>query len=423
MKSCKGRLLLFALILAASTAAPAQEKKSDIVFAFHGILGGSVFYQDAILAPGNGGQSWFVARQVAGNKTLLGGDVRQSRFNLSLSGPRIFAGAVPKGFVEIDFSNNAGPGGYGDVSLLPRLRHAFAELNWGNTAIRFGQDHQLVIGSSPWAPPAGPTSVGHIGYPLVYQAGAIGWREPGVAVYHQIPGLFGQGANLEFAAMAMRSQWVAPLIPVGTPPGPTGTVPDWSTATSAGEPSGLPGVEARIQAVGKDFRLGVAGHWNKVHRAGFGAPESAAATDLTVASVVVGAKLVTGPITLQGGGYAGQNLAPLLGALLQYQPNAVKSDIQEIGGWAQAGFNLTPEISVWGLGGTSKPNGDDVRAAGGTRLQNVVVSGMLKYQDGGYAIGLEYAHWHTKTTIAVPGVSPDGALDGNQGMLSGFYYF
>jgi len=204
MKVCKRLLQLLAISLAAGTAASAQETKPDIVFAFHGILGGSLYYQDSILAPGNGEQSWFVAKMAPTHKSLVGGDVRQSRFNMSLSGPKIFGGAVPKGFVEIDFSNNAGPGTYGDVSIIPRLRHAYAELNWGNTAIRFGQDHELLIGSSPWAPPAGPTSVGHIGYPLVYEAGAVGWREPSFAIYQKIPDVFGQGGNLEFAAMVLR---------------------------------------------------------------------------------------------------------------------------------------------------------------------------------------------------------------------------
>jgi hypothetical protein len=413
-------------MFAAGTAASAQEPKSDFVFAFHGILGGSLYAQDSILAPGNGAQSWFVARQFGSNNCtagsrcptlLVGGDVRQSRFSLALAGPKVFHGATPRAYVEVDFSNNAGPGGFGDVSLLPRLRHAYAELNWGNTAIRFGQDHELLIGSSPWAPPAGPASVGHIGYPLVYQAGAVGWREPGVAVYQQFPGFFGI-ASLEFAAMVMRSQWLAPLTLTG--------LPDWNTgnpSTSFGEQSGYPGFEARIQAVGKNFRLGVSGHWNRSHRAGVGNPETAAATDLTTEAVQVGARFAAGPITLQGGGYAGKNLAPLLGALLQFQAPAVSQDINEIGGWAQAGFNFTPELSVWGLAGTSKPSNSDVIAAGGTRLQNTVVSGMLRYLEGGYAVGLEYAHWHTRTTVPVAGIAPDGNLDGNQLMLSGFYFF
>jgi hypothetical protein len=398
-------------MFAAGTAASAQEPKSDFVFAFHGILGGSLYAQDSILGPGNGGQSWFVAQQFSTHKALVGGDVRQSRFSLAFAGPKIFQGATPRAYVEIDFSNNAGQGGYGDVSLLPRLRHVFAELNWGNTAIRFGQDHELLIGSSPWAPPAGPASVGHIGYPLVYQAGAVGWREPGVAVYQQFPGFFGV-ASLEFAAMVLRSQWVAPLLPTGLPN---------QAVTSFGEQSGYPGFEARVQAVGKNFRLGVSGHWNQSHRAGIGNQETAALPDLITQAVQAGVRLNAGPITLQGGGYAGKNLAPLLGALLLFQANA--QDIQEIGGWGQVGFNFTPELSVWGLAGTSKPSNSDVIAAGGTRLQNTVVSGMLRYQEGGYAVGLEYAHWHTRTTVPVPGIAPDGNLDGNQLMLSGFYFF
>jgi hypothetical protein len=398
-------------MFAAGTAASAQEPKSDFVFAFHGLVGGSLYAQDSVLGPGNGGQSWFVAQQFSTHKALVGGDVRQSRFSLAFAGPKIFQGATPRAYVEIDFSNNAGQGGYGDVSLLPRLRHVFAELNWGNTAIRFGQDHELLIGSSPWAPPAGPASVGHIGYPLVYQAGAVGWREPGVAVYQQFPGFFGV-ASLEFAAMVMRSQWVAPLLPTGLPN---------QAVTSFGEQSGYPGFEARVQAVGKNFRLGVSGHWNQSHRAGIGNQETAALPDLITQAVQAGVRLNAGPITLQGGGYAGKNLAPLLGALLQFQANA--QDIQEIGGWGQVGFNFTPELSVWGLAGTSKPSNSDVIAAGGTRLQNTVVSGMLRYQEGGYAIGLEYAHWHTRTTVPVPGIAPDGNLDGNQLMLSGFYFF
>ena len=104
--------------------------------------------------------------------------------------------------------------------------------------------------------------------------------------------------------MVMRSQWVAPLTPTGLPN---------QSITSFGEQSGYPGFEARVQAVGKNFRLGVSGHWNQSHRAGIGSPETAALPDLITEAVQVGARLNVGPITLQGGGYAGKNLAPLLG--------------------------------------------------------------------------------------------------------------
>jgi len=141
-------MLLVAIAVAGGMPAAAQEK-SDFTFAFHGYIAGSMYWQDQQIAPSNGQQAWFVTSQANAHKQLFGGDVRTSRLNFSLAGPKVLWGGTPKGVVEFDFSNNAGPGTFGDVSVLPRLRLAYAELIWGNTAIRFGQDHQLLIGSSP----------------------------------------------------------------------------------------------------------------------------------------------------------------------------------------------------------------------------------------------------------------------------------
>src|SRR5882762_10224894 len=122
-------VLLLAIAIAGSTPAAAQEK-SDFTFAFHGYVAGSLYYQDQQIAPSNGQQTWFVTSQANTHNRLFGGDVRTSRLNFSLAGPKVFAGATPKGVVEFDFSNNAGPGTFGDASLLPRFRLGFAELNW-----------------------------------------------------------------------------------------------------------------------------------------------------------------------------------------------------------------------------------------------------------------------------------------------------
>jgi hypothetical protein len=122
--------------------------------------------------------------------------------------------------------------------------------------------------------------------------------------------------------------------------------------------------------------------------------------------------------------YAGRNLAPFVGNLVQFQP-AGGGDVHEWGAWGQAGFNFTPEWSVWGFAGTSNPNDDDIRSllpvsAAGTvlRLQNVTTSAMLRWSQGGYSIGLEWLHFYTKTTAAT---RPN--LDANQYMFSGAYLF
>jgi hypothetical protein len=96
---------------------------------------------------------------------------------------------------------------------------------------------------------------------------------------------------------------------------------------------------------------------------------------------------------------------------------------------------MTPEFSAWAFVGTERfINYRDAVAAfssatnpaSAVRLANVTFAGMLRYMEGGYALALEYVHMHTK--YASPQATsriaaPNGILDGNQLMLSGFYFF
>jgi hypothetical protein len=415
-------VLLLAIGVAGSTSALAQEK-SDFTFAFHGYVAGSMYYQDQQVGPSNGQQAWYATTRATAHNQLFGGDVRTSRFNFSLAGPRVLAGAVPKGVLEFDFSNNAGPGTFGDASLLPRLRLAYAELNWGTTVVRFGQDHQLLLGSSPWQAPHVPASAGHLGYPLSYQAGEIGWRVPNIALYQNMP--MGGGMAAELALMVLRSQWRAPIDVVATIPPPTSVaatavIPEWSAAvTSHGEESGLPAVEARVQVASKDIRLFVAGHYGKVHRAGFGVDEGVSRpNDIDVIAGEAGARVIVGPVVVQAGGYTGKNLAPFVGDLVQFQADT-SGDVHEWGAWGQLGFNFTPELSAWAFAGTSDPNDKDILNAGISplvRLQNRTYSGMLRYLQGGFMVGLEWLHWVTNTNSL-------GTLEANQYMVTGAYVF
>jgi hypothetical protein len=409
--------VLFAVALIAPAAS--AQTAADFTFAFHGYAVGSLYYQDAQLVPSNGQQVWFPTSQATNHNSLFGGDVRTSRFNFSAAGPKVLGGATPRGLVEFDFSNQAGPGGFGDVSVLPRLRLLFAEMNWGNTAIRFGQDHNLVLGGTPWTPVFIPASVGHVGYPLSFQAGEIGFRAPNAAVFQRVP--LADGAAVEMGIMVVRSEWSAPQDILATTagagsPNPTPAIPEVAVPlTSAGESSGMPAVEGLLQYSSKIFRIYVSGHYGQVHRAGFGINETAAASDLTVAAGQAHARVSLGPVTVLAGGFAGENTAPFVGNLVQFQANT-RGTVHEMGGWAQLGFNFTPEISIWGFGGTSQPNQAEARAAALTRLQNTVTSGMLRYQEKGLAVGLEWMHFHTKTTNA-------GTPDANQYMVSTGYVF
>ena len=155
----------------------------------------------------------------------------------------------------------------------------------------------------------------------------------------------------------------------------------------------------------------------------------------------VGGKATVGPLQLAATGFTGKNLAPLVGNFLQFQGNSV-GDVHGMGGWVQAGFNFTKQLSVWGFIGAEKPKQAEAIAAGFTRLSNITTTGMLQFRDstklGGvssdYAIAFEWVHMRTRTRLyanatstppvtAATAAANSGDLDGNQYIVSGNYFF
>jgi hypothetical protein len=367
------------------------------------------------------GQGPLLPLSKPGGGVTTGADVRQSRFNFSLAGPKVFGGGTPKAVLEIDLFGLNGPGGYGEVSVYSRLRLAYAELNWGNDVLRFGQDHELVI-------PLIPESIGHMAYPVTYFNGLIGWREPGVGYFHTVPL---EGSKLEFAVQAIKSDWENPAdFGIANPTNVNDLNVDY------GQLSGWLGAEARVKWTSDHAMAFVAGHYNHVEGTHAGdlvnPPTNAAGApaipnrNWDVVAGVVGFKVAAAGFTLLANAYVGKNLGPLLGDLLQFPGS---NDVREWGGWAQLGYNVTSHLNLWVLGGTSRPNGSDVDAAGGGRAANSVIGGMVRYQEGGFAVGPEFYHVVAKDVTATGSGAPSGpgATDGNilvnQAMLSGMYFF
>ncbi len=398
------RSVLCALLLATAGSAAAQ----DLKFEFHGFVGGSVYTEDATFNNGGGSGAWVVLSPTdtgglgleAPDTGVFGGDVRQTRLNFSLTGAPIFEGATPRGFAEIDFFGGNTAGGFGDISIAPRLRIAYAELKLAKTGtmVRVGQDHDLVLGIVL------PATVGHVAFPLSYQAGTVGWRRPAIAAYQTVP--LAQDLKLEVAASVGRS--------------------GWSGATTAqerlGVASALPSFQLRTKVQGKVFEAFVAGHFSRIDVSGQGAID-AEDGQLDTVAVTAGGKVSLFGATLAGAAYAGKNLAPLAGDLLQWQPAAALTlpggpiDINEVGAWAQAGYNFTPAISAWFLAGFANPDDADLTDAALTRGRNVTMSGLVRYQTKGYSAGLEYTRFRTSYTNLE---DPETA---GQLMLSGMYFF
>ncbi len=400
------------LLATAATATAADEVK----FEFHGFVGASLYSENAVMNSGGGQAAWFVSSVPTVDKTALGGDVRQSRLNFTLTGPQLWEGAVARGFAEIDFFGTTPAGALNDISISPRLRVAFAELKLGKsgTVIRAGQDHDLVLGLIL------PTTVGHVAYPLSYQSGTIGWRRPQVAAY-QTFGLT-PDFKLEVAAAIGRSGWNA----------------NTGTEATLGAASGMPSFEARVKLQHKIFEVFAATHWSQMDASGQGSTTiGTTGVDAKVDTTAfnVGAKASYMGATLQGSAYTGKNLGPLAGNVLQWQSLADiaarklaggSPDVSEIGGWLQAGYAIPvmPELSFWALTGLANPNDEDIRGTGAeaplasvTRSRNQTSSFLVRYQNKGYTAGVEYSNFRTSYSNT-PNVSKAQQL-----MLSGMYFF
>jgi hypothetical protein len=426
------RSLLIASLVAVALAAP-QARAADESpwrFEFHGFVSGSVYAQDNLLGarPGDGGQFLFAnAARPAQDKLILGGDVRQTRLNFSMSGPKVFGGATPKAVAEFDLYGGPGAGQYGMENTLARLRIAYVELKWGGTTVIAGQFHHLVIGILP-------VTVGHIANPVVTTAGLIGWRTPGVTALHSLDL---DKVKIEVAGQLAQTSWGdsgCNLVGPGTVTGGAGasaatdpaTCPLNSSGANAGTAArgngesagkaGLPMVEIRAKAEGKAGDLSwmgfVAGHYDQKDMTGWASSATLDSPALTAAKATaklegvaaeVGGRFQFAPMLLSFNAYAGKNIANLAGSMYnQFQNpdavNGVVGGVKERGGWAQLGGFVTKELSLYATYGIGQNDRNDIRkhTAGLTRLETNIYAGLVKYTEGAATVGLEGS---TTTTV------------------------
>lgn len=391
-------------------------KPPAFVFELHGFISTTGYFQDQLFAANGGGQSALFITGATGaagtgyspgapwtaDKPVFGFDIRQTRLNFSVRGPEVLGGAVPKAVAEFDLfgsSEFAGTGNFGDVSVLPRIRVAYVELNWGQGKhiLQIGQQNMLTIGVIP-------QSLSHIAFPATYTAGTVGWRQPGLWGWHT----FGDDLKFEFAWSVQKAGWANTVLHEGL---------------NDGVSSGLPAFEARgTLKFGKVFDVWVSGHWQTVDTNGPGLVAGVNQnSDLQTVLGTFGFKGNLGPVALAGSAWYGKNTGPLLGNILQFTPTAnltaTRVDIFGWGAWAQAGANLTKNLSAWVTYGVDHPVYADILQAGLTRLRNQNMVAMLRYQDGGFAFGAEWLY--TRTTDA----RQNDPLVGSQISITGNYYF
>jgi hypothetical protein len=431
---------------AASTPAA---KPFAFSFALKGFVSAMMYAQDATFLLDNGNAAFLGPSKT--NKWFLGGDVRQTQLKFMVKGPGVLS-ATPTGVVEIDFlggngmalgaaaatsANTGSTSPFGDESVLPSLRLAYVDLDWGAGAdiLRVGQVYNLLL-------PMIPASAGHIGFPLGYGAGALGWREPGITYFHKID--LSNDTRLDLALQVNRNSWIdnEPTCSPTQAPGPTPNGTDCLPAgVSMGEASALPQVEARAMfASGKsespwpyyppgDWVVYLVGHWDEKLISGVGPSLHAPARDsLQTYAGEFGIKVQLGPLMIAGNGWYGLNTGGLFGNVLQMQPPTVAAaghDVAGFGAWGQFGVSFTEQLTIWGFYGVDQPNAAEAEAAGFTRLRNMQMAGMLSYKDGPYAIAVEFLHVLTDSYLPPTPTTPRStfSVDGNQPSVSAIYFF
>ena len=392
------------------SAAPASAAKAEakpvftsapgVSVALHGFISATAFHQDRSFTFGNGQNAEFPVP--GSNGSLSGVDVRNTRFWLDFSGAK-FAGAWSGGGrIEMDFFGGFnGTGAFSRQQPTPRLRQAYMDLGNAETGtkIRIGQQWDLMFPIDNL-----PASLAHLAFPLGYGTGSIGWRFPGVVLMQDL-NHGSSGAQWRLDVGAFEGNWNGP-----------GNNVDYLTAGNAGF---RPQIQARLHVQDKTWLAYVAAHYSEVDLRGVGGTAATPIKD-KVKSVgyEVGGQWKPGAFILKGLLYSGTGLGEIFGAMAQF------GDIDETGGYLQAGYSFTPHWSANVFYGISKPDSKGVIAWLGNgaagRLGNRQSAVSLQYTAGDYDLGIE---WLQDTLDSTSDGVDRKSTSGNQLSLSALYHF
>lgn len=384
---------------APATEKPAFTSAPGVSVALHGFVSASAFTQNKPFAFGNGQDAEWPEPGSHGRTS--GVDIRNTRFWLDFTGAKLNDDWTGGGRIEMDFFggfNGSGP--YSQQQPLPRLRQAYMTLSNASTGttVRIGQQWELMFPLD--AVPASPT---HIGFPLGFATGMIGWRFPGIVLEQDLNHGSG-GAQWRLDLGAFTGSWNGP-----------GNNLDYLTA---GNVDFHPQMQARLHVKTGDFAGYLAATYSKEDLKGVGgtAP-TPVKNSVTSDGVEIGGKWTPGDWLLMGSVYTGKGMGQIFGNLVQF------GDIKDTGGYVQAGYHFTPNWSANAFYGYSKSKRSDVIAWLGNgasgRYKNRQSALNLIYSSGAYEFGAEFLHDTLDTTDGMTNT----ATSGNQFSLSALYHF
>ena len=323
------------------------------------------------------------ASQPTTDKLFTDGDVRNTRINFTFSAGPVLGKWAPKATPESDFFGtftSAPP--FGDEQPQMRIRFAFVDLTNGRTTIRIGQYWSPMFGETP-------VSLTHIAFPLGYGvSGKIGWRFPGIFLYHDLT--VGKPINVQLQLAAFK----------GSGAFTSGNSRDSTNLIGNGEASGLPQLEVLLNFTKKTPNLSwsgyVVGHLDWKDTTGTGV----AGGDVSDWGFEAGANIAPSRFTLHGNFYYGKGLGQQFAHITQ-QGGATGATggpgagarIRGWGAWAQAGYDFDPHWGLWVYYGMDQPDAARfTNETGGTLARQLshVGDALLRYRAGRYALGLEW---------------------------------
>ncbi|GAP65700.1 hypothetical protein MBSD_n0991 [Mizugakiibacter sediminis] len=371
-----------------------------ISVAFHGFVDATAFSQDKTFIFGNGQNAEFPSPGADGS--LSGIDIRNTRFWFDFKGAEFTGNWTGGGRIEADFFGGFnGTGAYSRQQPTPRLRQAYMDLvnAQSGSTVRIGQQWDLMFPLDNV-----PASLTHVAFPLGYGTGIIGWRFPG-AVWMQDLNHGSAGTKWRLDLGAFDGNWSGPG--------------DNTNFLTGGNVDFKPQLEARLRAQGANWIAYLAGHYSQIDLRGVGGTASAPVKrNIDSVGYEIGGVWKPGDWVFRGLLFGGKGIGQIFGALAQF------GDIQETGGFVQAGYNFTPHWSAYAFYAMDKPDRNDVIAWLGNgssgRLKNRQAALSLQYAAGAYELGVEWVY--DKLDSTRDGVTTT-KTDGNQFSLSAMYHF
>lgn len=385
------RLAVFGILALGGARSTAAQGGGQVVrlgegetLTISGFLNATWFMNSGVFDSSGFGQGqsaeWANPTQPTTDKTFLDGEVRNTRINFTFAGGNVLGKWSPRAVLEFDFFGTVGNPPNGDEQPSPRARFAYVDLTNGRTTVRIGQF---------WSPLFGevPVSVTHLAFPLGYGAtGMIGWRYPGIFLYHDLTP--GKPTNIQLVLAALE----------GSGPQAAG-VPTTNTV-GQGEASGLPQLEGRLNFSKRSRDLSwsayVVGHvdWKDTSAVGV------ETDNVTGSGVEFGGNVTYEKFTVHGNVYTGKNMGQQFAHISQQTPDA--GDVKGWGAWVQGGYEFTPHWGAWLYYGLDDPKeADSPGLTGNFRSKNEDISGMLRFRAGRYQLGVEY--FRANTTWATSG--------------------